>query len=261
MFRYNFKIIIFLFLFWFLILSFLNKSEAIEFQFGYTKMKLSKKIVMTKIKKKKYNEFITKRERKDSVWVYNIFSTRSSFFYNKYYELILSTWIWWDKKFDFPCGVFKKYQRKWDFSTQSMIKGESKRNKVSTVWRRGRSGSTWSQWRSSNDFSFWIQFNCVRSIQACPTITSRSWERGKKPFPCKNCLSQVKNAAVELFLKVRRLKAKKMGQNSMKGRVNIQKKNKLLRRAWYYSDAAVFFWLSTAQPVSRTVPPILLGGQ
>jgi hypothetical protein len=52
MFRYNFKIIIFLFLFWFLILSFLNKSEAIEFQFGYTKMKLSKKIVMTKIKKK-----------------------------------------------------------------------------------------------------------------------------------------------------------------------------------------------------------------
>jgi len=169
-----------------------------------------------------------KRERKDSVWVYNIFSTRSSFFYNKYYELILSSWIWWDKKFDFPCGVFKKYQRKWDFSTQSMIKGESKRNKVSTVWRRGRSGSTWSQWRSSNDFSFWIQFNCVRSIQACPTITSRSWERGKKPFPCKNCLSQVKNAAVELFLKVRRLKAKKMGQNSMKGRVNIQKKKQAL---------------------------------
>jgi hypothetical protein len=67
-----------------------------------------------------------------------------------------------------------------------------------------------------------------RSIQACPTITSRSWERGKKPFPCKNCLSQVKNAAVELFLKVRRLKAKKMGQNSMKGRVNIQKKKQAL---------------------------------
>jgi hypothetical protein len=60
---------------------------------------------------------------------------------------------------------------------------------------------------------------------------------------------------------VRRLKAKKMGQNSMKGRVNIQKKNKLFRRGWYYSDAAVFFWLSTTQPVSRTVPPILLGGQ
>jgi hypothetical protein len=30
-------------------------------------------------KKKKYNEYIMKRERKDSVWVYNIFSTRSSF--------------------------------------------------------------------------------------------------------------------------------------------------------------------------------------
>ncbi|KAJ6857001.1 hypothetical protein NC651_038639 [Populus alba x Populus x berolinensis] len=35
-----------------------------------------------------------------------------------------------------------------------MIKGESKRSKVSTVWRRGRIGSTWNQWRSSNHFSF-----------------------------------------------------------------------------------------------------------
>jgi len=41
-------------------------------------MKLSKK-KFDDHKKKKYNEFIMKRERKDSVWVYNIFSTRSSF--------------------------------------------------------------------------------------------------------------------------------------------------------------------------------------
>lgn len=165
-----------------------------------------------------------KRERKDSVWVYNIFSTRSSFFYNKYYELILSSWIWWDKKFDFPCGVFKKYQRKWDFSTQSMIKGESKRNKVSTVWRRGRSGSTWSQWRSSNDFSFWIQFNCVDQYRHALQLHPGHGKGAKNLSHAKIASLKWRMLLWNFFLKVRRLKAKKMGQNSMKGRVNIQKK-------------------------------------
>lgn len=109
-----------------------------------------------------------------------------------------------------------------------MIKGESKRNKVSTVWRRGRSGSTWSQWRSSNDFSFWIQFNCVDQYRHALQLHPGHGKGAKNLSHAKIASLKWRMLLWNFFLKVRRLKAKKMGQNSMKGRVNIQKKKQAL---------------------------------
>jgi len=204
-----------------------------------------------------------KRERKDSVWVYNIFSTRSSFFYNKYYELILSSWIWWDKKFDFHAASLKNIKESGIFQHNQWLKVNLKGTRY-PLYGAGAGLAVpglWSQWRSSNDFSFWIQFNCVAQYRHALQLHPGHEKGAKNLSHAKITSIKWRMLLWNFFLKVRRLKAKKMGQNSMKGRVNIQKKNKLLRRAWYYSDAAVFFWLSTAQPVSRTVPPILLGGQ
>lgn len=116
-------------------------------------------------------------------------------------------------------------------------------------------------WREMRELLHWIQFNCVDQYRHALQLHPGHGKGAKNLSHAKIASLKWRMLPWNFFLKVRRLKAKKMGQNSMKGRVNIQKINKLFRRAWYYSDAAVFVCLSTAQPVSRTVPPILLGGQ